>query len=419
MKLRTKYILFVALLHSIALVLAYIALHEYPLWFIVSEVLVVLSMVIAWHLYRQLITPLKLLMQGAETIQDKDFTVRLLPTASHEMNKLIAIYNQMIDELRKERTLQEQQHLFLHKLINTSPTGIIVLNYDERVQQVNPRAQQLLDSLPAQFLEKVIQLPSGQRSSFSVNGVVTYKLQKSHFIDRGFARHFVMIEELTEEILAAEKKAYGKVIRMMAHEVNNSIGPVNSILQSALSAGSLWQDGGHRPLQHALQVAIDRNYNLNSFMRNYADLVRLPIPVMARINLQQQMHAIALLMEARGQERLVTIQVLANEPFYIEGDERLLEQVWINVVKNAMEAIGDNGLITLQLCPQQRLLEIIDTGKGISADTAAQLFTPFFSTKRDGQGIGLTLVKEVLLAHGFTFSLQQVQEGRTVFTVNF
>ena len=78
-------------------------------------------------------------------------------------------------------------------------------------------------------------------------GVNIYKLQKSHFIDRGFARHFVMIEELTAEILAAEKKAYGKVIRMMAHEVNNTIGPVNSILASTLQATALWQQSNQLP----------------------------------------------------------------------------------------------------------------------------------------------------------------------------
>jgi nitrogen fixation/metabolism regulation signal transduction histidine kinase len=188
----------------------------------------------------------------------------------------------MIDHLREERTRQEQQHFFLDKLIQTSPTGIIILDFDEKVQQVNPKACELLNIDEKQVTGKAIEeiaipvmqeirhVKSGEAKTVSLNGVHTFKLQKSHFIDRGFPRSFVMIEELTTEILAAEKKAYGKVIRMMAHEVNNTIGPVNSILQSTLKTTDLWQEEKNKTLQHALQVAVDRNHNLNIFMRNFA-----------------------------------------------------------------------------------------------------------------------------------------------------
>src|ERR1035438_4537596 len=242
MKLRTKYILFVAVLHLVALVLSYFIFLENKILFIISEVFIIISIIISWQLYNELIQPLNLLMQGTDAIKDRDFNVKFLSTGKYEMDRLIQVYNRMMDELRMERTKQEQQHLFLEKLIHTSPTGILILDFDENIQQVNPKALQLLGVEEKEVLKKSVyelshpimqqikQLQSGHAKTFTMNGAVSYKLQKSHFIDRGFPRHFVMIEELTAEILEAEKKSYGKVIRMMAHEVNNTIGPVNSIL---------------------------------------------------------------------------------------------------------------------------------------------------------------------------------------------
>jgi two-component system nitrogen regulation sensor histidine kinase NtrY len=270
------------------------------------------------------------------------------------------------------------------------------------------------------IIKQITQLKSGEAKTITLSGATTYKLQKSHFIDRGFARHFIMIEELTAEILAAEKKAYGKVIRMMAHEVNNTIGPVNSILESTLKAGTLWKENKHGSLLQALQVAIQRNQNLNLFMRNFADVVRLPAPSIKQINLHDLIYAVAKLMELRAAERQIQFEFnLANDPFYISADEQQIEQVLINVVKNAMEAIETKGKIAFTTNLQSRKLIITDTGKGIPAEVAEQLFSPFFSTRKDGQGIGLTLIKEILLSHSFEFSLRTISEQQTEFVIEF
>jgi two-component system nitrogen regulation sensor histidine kinase NtrY len=112
MKLRTKYILFVVILHLIALVLTWFIFNDNKIYFIISEAFIIISIVISWQLYRQLIQPLKTLMQGVEAIKDRDFNVKFLSTGKHEMDQLIWVYNQMMDELRTERTRQEQQHFF-------------------------------------------------------------------------------------------------------------------------------------------------------------------------------------------------------------------------------------------------------------------------------------------------------------------
>ncbi|HYJ65472.1 MAG TPA: ATP-binding protein [Parafilimonas sp.] len=432
MKLRTKYILFVVIVHIAALVLSYFVFKNYPFLFIACEAIIIVSIVIAWNLYKQLIQPLKMLADGTEAIKDRDFSVKFLTTGKYEMDELINVYNQMIDQLRTERTKQEEQHFFLEKLIQTSPTGIIILDYEDNIQQINPKAMELLNAeekeiknkpvheISNAIIQQVAQLKSGESKTVTLNGASTYKIQKSHFIDRGFPRHFVMIEELTAEILAAEKKAYGKVIRMMAHEVNNTIGPVNSILQSALKKEDLWKENENLLLQHAIKIAVDRNQNLNIFMRNFADVVRLPEPNRKQLNLHDLIHAVAKLMEIKGQEKQVEFQyAFAQDEFYVFADEQQMEQVLINITKNAIEAIGEKGTIIFRTDISTRQLTVVDSGKGIEDKVAEQLFSPFFSTKKDGQGIGLTIVREILLNHGFEFYLKSFSEKRTEFVIKF
>jgi two-component system, NtrC family, nitrogen regulation sensor histidine kinase NtrY len=432
MKLRTKYIVFVTILHLVTLVLSYFIFQDNKVLFIASELLIIASLFIAWRLYQQLLQPLQTLMRGVEAIKDRDFNVKFVKTGKFEMDQLIDVYNNMVDELREERTKQEQQHFFLEKLIQTSPTGILILDYDEKVQQLNPTAYEILgveekqvvgkriSELDIPVMKEIASLQTGQPKTISLNGINTFKLQKSHFIDRGFPRSFVMVEELTAEILAAEKKAYGKVIRMMAHEVNNTIGPVNSIVQSTIRKEELWNNDRNKSLQQALQVAFDRNQNLNLFMRNFADVVRLPEPVRKQVDLHEIVRSVSTLMTLKAGEKHIDFEYqLANVAFFISADEQQLEQALINIVKNAIESIEESGRISFVTTHHPKRLVISDTGKGIARQDEAQLFSPFFSTKKDGQGVGLTLIKEILLSHGYSFSLKTIKSGHTEFEILF
>ena len=426
MKLRNKYILFVALLHIIVLVLSWFIFTENKIIFLIAEAGLLISLSIAWQLYNELIRPLQLLLQGTDAIRDKDFSVKLVPTGKPELDQLIGVYNKMMDELRTERTQQKMQHVFLEKLIHSSPTGILILDYDQHIRQANPKALELLQLeahhvLQAPFVglmhpvaQQIVQLKSGQSKTIQL-GAATYKLQKSHFIDQGFPRHFILIEDLTAEVLAAEKKTYGTVIRMMAHEVNNTIGPVNSIIQSVLGSQQ------HAPvLADAMQVAIERNQHLNQFMRNFASLVQLPLPVRRPVDLHVLLRHVARLLQfGAGEKQIEILYELNTRSLTIPADGQQMEQVLINILKNSLEAMGPEGTITLVTQAHPKQLIIRDTGAGISPETGDQLFSPFYSTKKDGQGIGLALIREILTNHGFSFSLKTVAPGRTEFSIGF
>jgi len=419
LKLKTKFMLFILVIHLVFLVLCYLIFEKDKLYFIASEVFVLISLSISIGLYRQLIEPLTYIKEGINAIKDRDFNVKFLLTGKIEIDELIVVYNQMMDALREERTRQEAQHFFLEKLIHTSPTGIIILDYDNRIRQINPKAAGILGTGSDDFVKQLEPLKPGESKTIRIGGINTYKVQKSHFIDRGFARVFVMMEELTAEIFEAEKNAYGKVIRMMAHEVNNTVGPVNSIISQALDTNSLWVSANSGSLKNAMQIAVERNQNLNLFMRNFADLVKLSPVNKLRIDVGTLVHSVADFMQIKAGQHQVSFEFNLPESYFVMADVQQMEQVLINIVKNAIEAIGSQGTVSFNLDAVSRKLTISDTGKGISEQLGEQLFSPFFSTKKDGQGIGLTLVREILLNHGFEFYLKTVKPGQTEFVILF
>lgn len=424
--LRTRYILFITTLHVVLVFLAFKWLNENKLYFIASEILILISIIVSVQIYRDFSKPIDFVRSGIEAIKDKDFTIKFVPTGKNEVDVLIEVYNLMIDQLREERVKLNEQHFFLEKLIEASPIAILIFDFDDRISQVNAKARKQFQQEAGYFIGKKLReldlsllnqledLQDGDSKTVKINGVETYKVQRSHFMDQGFRRSFLMIEELTEDILESEKKAYGKVIRMMAHEVNNTLGATDSILQTTrqyLSADSFLD------LREALGVASDRNQKLATFMRNFADVVRLPPPKKEKADIAGLLKNVGIFMRSLAAQKEISLSVNLPEEheFYINVDVNQIEQVFVNVVKNAIDACRPGNGIVMEITENQILIK--NNGLPISEEISGQLFNPFFSTKKDGQGIGLTLTREILLNHGFSFSLTSGIDGWTVFMI--
>lgn len=432
MKLRTKYILFIILLHGTTLVMSFLIFKENKLVFIASEVIILVSLYFSYQLYRSLVEPVQLISKGIDAIRERDFHVKFQEVGVTEMDQLIQVYNQMIDELRVERKENAQKHFLLAKLIETSPSGILMLDLDGNISACNPRASSLLAADKTELighpltafehplLQSLAQLSPDTTQTIQLNGIKMYKCHKAHFINQGFANHFLIIEELTNEKLAIEKQAYGQVIRMMAHEVNNSIGPINSILKSLGMHREHLPVSDRQEFDYVLKVATERNLKLNGFMENFAQVVRLPDPEKEAIDLRELIQDITSFIVYEPAASDITFHWdLPENPFRIMLDPRQMEQVLINIFKNAIEAIEGAGTIEIHLAESTRQLTIIDTGKGISTEEVSQVFMPFFTTKPQGQGVGLTLVREILMNHQFDFSLTSDGAGKTSFQIDF
>jgi nitrogen fixation/metabolism regulation signal transduction histidine kinase len=428
MSLRAKIIAYLVLIHAVLAAISIFVLREDRLWLAAVEGLFVLSIVLGIMLVRAFFVPLDLIRTGAELIGERDFTSQFREVGQPEMDALIRIYNQMIDRLREERLRLQEQHYFLEKILAASPAGIVTLDFDGRVSSLNPAAGALLQVSGDEARGKVLgelssaagqalaTIPEGGSEVLALQGGRRLKATRAELFDRGFPRGFLLLEELTGELRASEKAAYGKLIRMMSHEINNSVGAVGSLLDSFRGyAGDLGAEDREDYLQ-AIAVAITRLENLRAFMNGFAEVVRLPPPDRRPTDLARLVDEILLLMRPEFDRRRIRVEREgAGSIPRIDLDRNQIEQVLVNVLKNAMESIGEDGMIAVRL--DRDSLAIHDSGPGIPDEARALLFTPFFSTKRNGRGLGLTLIQEILSAHGFAFSLGPGEGGGAEFRV--
>jgi len=430
--LRLKFILYLLGIHLLFAGLASYLLQQNRLWLFAIEAVFLLTLGLGFKLISSVFDTLDLINTGAQFIEDNDFTTRFRPVGQPEMDRLIGVYNRMVDNLRDERTRMQEQHYFLDRVLTASPAGVLTLDFDGRIGLANPAAERLLQlprtemlgrklaelSLP--FAQELHTLPHDTACLLQLGGRRRAKVQRVQFMDRGFARDVLLLEELTEELRQTEKTAYEKIIRLMSHEVNNSVGSANSLLHSCLNYAEQLHEEDQRDFEQALHVVIERTQHLSQFMRSFADVFRLPAPAKEPCDVRALLTQTATLFRTELSQRQIELVWVEAEPLPpIALARRQMEQVFINVVKNALEAIGTRGTLTFRLGRQRHrnFVSIEDTGCGLSAETRAHLFTPFFSTKEHGQGIGLTLVQEILDQHGFEFALESQVGEPTRFTI--
>ncbi len=432
LSLRTKIVAYLVLIHAVLAVISYFVLRENRLWLLAIEALFAVSISLGFLLVRSFFVPLELIRTGAELISERDFTSQFRPVGQPEMDALIEIYNRMIGRLREERLKAQEQHYFLDRILNASPAGIVTLDFDGHVSLLNPSARELLGLSDEQSLGRdLAELPGDGASLADVplgeSRVLTHgrrrlKVSRAELFDRGFPRGFLILEELTEELRSSEKAAYGKLIRMMSHEVNNSVGPVSSLLDSFRGYSDQLGDEDRQDFTNAVTVAITRLERLGAFVNGFAEVVRLPEPDRRPCDVRQLLEEILVLLRPELERRHIQCIWEKAEPLApIDLDRNQFEQVLVNVLKNAMESIGENGRITLHLAWESTrpVLRIADTGSGIPEEIRPLLFTPFFSTKRDGRGLGLTLIQEILTRHGFDFGLENREESGAELWVGF
>ena len=441
MSLRAKIIAYLVLIHAVLAAISLLVLRENRLWLLAVEALFVLSIVLGILLVRAFFVPLELIRTGAELIGERDFTTQFREVGQPEMDALIRVYNQMIGRLREERLKLQEQHYFLDRVLTASPAGILTLDFEAQVDSLNLAAERLLQvSLDESKGKRLADLgtlsaaitaiPVGGSDVLSLQGGRRLKVSRAEFFDRGFPRSFLLLEELTEELRASEKAAYGKLIRMMSHEINNSVGAVGSLLDSFRGYADQLGEEDRGDFQQAIAVAVTRLENLRAFMNGFAEVVRLPPPDRRPTDLRQLLDEILLLLRPELDRHRIRVEwEQAERVPPLDLDRNQIEQVLVNVLKNAAEAIGDDGRIALRLGFEngrnggwergRPYLSIRDSGPGIPEEVRALLFTPFFSTKKNGRGLGLTLVQEILSQHGFEFSLAPGADGGSEFRVGF
>lgn len=433
MSLRAGLLLCLLLFYGLLLALLAAVRLTHPHLFVAGELGVGLSLgLVAW-LRLGLLQPLRLLEAGTAALRARDFSQQFRPVGQPNLDRLVGVYNQILDTLRQERLTQQEQSVLLERLVEASPTGLLLLDFEKCVARANTAAARIVGqaaqalvgqpvaALPAPWGTLLASPAMGTPQSVRLPDGRVCRVTAAHFLDRGFARHFVVLEELTQELRIEEKQTYEPLIRLITHEVNNSSGAVSSLLTSFQNYLPQLLPADQRDFEEALEVSITRMRQLADFIAAYARLVRLPLPDLHPTDLHALLRGLGRLLAPQSQELGIRWHwELAPEaaPLVIMADSQQLTQALLNVCKNALEAIGPaGGNVWVRTLANPYTLVIENDGPSLTPEVSKRLFAPFFSTKPGGQGIGLLLVRDIALAHGFAFRLETGPAGRTAFTL--
>ena len=433
MSLRVRTVAYLAILHLGLAALLVALVGSRREWLIPAEAALALSLGIGVALVRRLFAAGRFPDEAARLLEDGDFTSRLREVGEPMLDRFVSVYNRMADRLRGERVRLQEQHYFLGELLSASPSGVVILDYDGRIASANPAATRLLGREERQLAGRQVGdlegpvarvmagVAPGADAIATLGSGRRIRCSRRTFVDTGFPRTFFVLEELTEELRRAEKAAYEKLIRVVSHEVNNTVGATGSLLDSCLRYAPQIGEGDRADFEGALGVAIARTGQLNRFVRAFADVVRLPDPRREPCDVGGILEEVARLLAPECERRGIRWEWRVDAAVVAPLDRVQMEQALLNVCRNAVEAIERDGVITVRLgsIDRRRTLVIEDTGPGIGAEAEAHLFTPFFTTKPHGQGIGLTLVHEILHRHGLAHDLSGPPGGPTRFTVEF
>ena len=404
---------------------------ENPVVFWIVESVSVVVLLLFVLLYYRMLKPYRILLDGMDLLKAQDFSSRLRPVRNPEANRLIEVFNRMITQLKNERLSVRETNRFLDLLIEASPQGVIVLDFDGYITRANAAALDLLqvektplaegqkiDEIPGELARRIAELHIGEEEVIRTTEQRVFRCTCSSFIDSGFNRPFVLIEELTQELDRIEKASYERIIRMMSHEVNNSIGAIGSTL-NVLSEVLQGEDAENlEDVYPALDASIDRCGKLARFVGDLADVVRIPEPVLAEVSLNELVRSVEALTRIECERRNIRLDLsLASDEPRVWVDGIQFEQVLVNIVKNAYEAIGRDGAIRITTTVDPVSVSIEDSGPGIADEVKAKLFTPFFTTKPTGQGIGLMFIREVLNNHRLRFTLSS--QEKTIFRIGW
>ena len=440
MKLKYSYLILVAAILLLAGVTLFATFGSQPWLFYLTEGFVVLLLLYLVYFYRRTLQPYDTLISGMELVRDLDLTTRLAPSGQYETDIIVRTFNDLLARLRTEHLSLEEQYTFLSLLIEASPMGVVQCDLDGNTTSMNPAARSMMTPVISEAMQH---LPLGSETTVHLTAEPgIYRISHLSFPDRGYQHPFYLIESLTSEVRRAEKAAYERVIRMIAHEVNNSVAGIMGVME------------GEDPLSLSLR---SRLLAMSSFVTRFAEVVKIPAPQLQLCDLSEEVEACRPFLENLCLAANVRLEFhLTDDAIPVHLDPVLFQQVLVNIVKNSVESIKDSppepvqaehsvppswhptreGAITVaiqKLLPSNHYapsltgraggessLTITDNGRGISPEAAQHLFTPFFSTKPQGQGLGLLLIRDILTAHGCTFTLQtDPSDHLTRFTILF
>ena len=425
MSLRRPMTAYLIGLHLTFFALTLMLYQQRPLVVVAAEVFLLASLAVGIVLIGRALRPLDYARRFQELLQDQNYAARLQQAPNVELAGLVSLFNGMLDALYQERLKLGEQRGLLVRLLEATPSAVVAFDFDGRISLLNasatallglanPEGKRLTDWLGGQgafvdgldvsgqrrsldLLSQLDALPLGDSKLLTDADGRRYRCQRNHFFDRGFARHFLLIEEMTQELESSEKATYEKLVRVLAHEVNNTVAATGSVLDSLLFYQPQLTESDRIDFTTAIEAVTRRNASLGEFIERFSRVVKMPAAESHPTIVREVMEDILHLYREQCRSRGIRIEWTRCDAIPAqELDRNLMEQALLNIVKNAMEAVdathqetGNNGgYIHLELAQEHGRvrLSVIDSGDRLWEVPAGQIFTHHSSPlKRAGR----------------------------------